>query len=88
VRFIGDFERLWIACVHRAAIRGAFQFARSELRTRTVLVLETIALRDQIAVLERTELVACASVLWTGCVGSCCRTAGRNGGESVTIVRL
>jgi hypothetical protein len=34
-------------------IRGAFLVARSELRTRTAL--ETIALRHQIAVLERNR---------------------------------
>jgi hypothetical protein len=32
---------------------GTFLLARSELRTRTALVLETIALRHQMAVLER-----------------------------------
>jgi hypothetical protein len=36
-------------------IGGAFLVARSELRTRTALVLETIALRHQIAVLERNR---------------------------------
>jgi hypothetical protein len=34
--------------------RGAFVVARSELRTRTALLLELIALRHQIAVLERS----------------------------------
>jgi hypothetical protein len=35
--------------------RGAFVVARSELRTRTALLLELIALRHQIAVLERSR---------------------------------
>jgi|SRR5271166_502699 len=34
---------------------GAVPGARSELRTRTALVLESIALRHQIAVLERSR---------------------------------
>jgi hypothetical protein len=36
-------------------IRGALRVTRSELRTRTALVLELIALRHQIAVLERNR---------------------------------
>jgi putative transposase len=36
-------------------IRRAFPVARSELRTRTALMLELIALRHQIAVLERNR---------------------------------
>ena len=46
-------------------------------RTRTAPVLEIIALRHPIAVLETTELVAPACVLWIGFCGSCCRTGGR-----------
>jgi hypothetical protein len=34
---------------------GAVPAARNELRTRTALVLESIALRHQIAVLERSR---------------------------------
>jgi len=36
--------------------RGAFLVAGSELRTRTALVLELIALRHQVAVLERNRI--------------------------------
>jgi hypothetical protein len=38
-----------------ASTSGAVPVARSELRTRTALVLESIALRHQIAVLERSR---------------------------------
>jgi len=55
---------------------GAFPVARRELWARTALVLEVIALRHQIAVLELSELVARASVLRIGCFGSCCRSGG------------
>jgi len=36
-------------------ISGAVPVARSETRTRTALLLEAVALRDQIAVLERSR---------------------------------
>ena len=52
--FIGGFERIAIACVDgRAAKRNPI--VRSEPRTRTALWLEAIALRHQIAVLERSR---------------------------------
>jgi hypothetical protein len=43
------------------------------------LVLESIALRHQIAVPQRSELFAFASVLLIACFGSCYRTGGRSG---------
>jgi len=60
----------------------AVPVARSELRTCTALVLEAIALRHQIAVLERAELSDPASVVSIGCFGSCCRAGGRNGAKA------
>jgi len=50
----------------------SFLVARSgEPRTRTALLLESITLRHQIALLERSELVARAFAFGIGCFGSC-----------------
>src|SRR5712692_10307835 len=57
-RFIGGFARLAIACLHAHADQRSGPgrpVARSEPRTRTALLLEAIALRHQIAVLERSR---------------------------------
>jgi hypothetical protein len=67
-------------------IRGAFLVARSELRPHTALVLETIALRHQIPVLERNRF-ARASVLRIGCFGSCCRIGGGAGVKVLLITQ-
>ena len=47
---------------------GAFLVARSEPRTRTALLLESIALRHQITVLERSELLARVFGVLIGCL--------------------
>jgi hypothetical protein len=54
-RFIGGFDRLAIAAFMEMATSEAVLVARGELRTRTALVLEAIALHHQIAVLERIQ---------------------------------
>ena len=52
---IGGFERLGIACFHGDRDKRGRPIAGSELRTRNSLLLEAIALRHQIAVLERSR---------------------------------
>jgi hypothetical protein len=59
--------------------RPALLAAGSKPRTRMALVLESIALRHQIAVLQRRRTFRLAFVLLIACFGSCCRTAGRSG---------
>ena len=51
---VGGFERRAIACLYGDADKGRVPLAHSEHRTRTALLLESIALRHQIAVLERS----------------------------------
>jgi len=58
---------------------AALSLARSEPRTRTALLLESIALRHQIAVLERSGTRRRCFRLWIGCFGSCSRVGGPNG---------
>ena len=56
--------------------------ARSEPRTRTALWLEAIVLRQQIAVLERAQPGAHASVALIDCFGFCCRAGGEVGAKA------
>ena len=51
--FIGGFERLAITCVHGDADKRSSP-GRPKPPIRTALMLESIALRHQIAVLERS----------------------------------
>ena len=51
----------------------------SEPRTLAALLLESIALRHQIAVLSAAELVARAFAFGIDCFGFCSRVGGRNG---------
>src|SRR5229473_4614015 len=53
--FIGGFARLAIACLHGPPTSRAVPVVRNEPRTRTALLLEAIALRHQIAVMERSR---------------------------------
>jgi len=55
------------------ATSGAILIARSEPRTRTALPLEAIALRHQIAVLERNRTRCPAYVVLISCSGSLSR---------------
>jgi hypothetical protein len=51
---VGGFERLAVGCFDGDADKRALPPARSDPRTRTALLLESVALRHQIAVLERS----------------------------------
>jgi hypothetical protein len=52
---------------------------RGERPTLTALILEMIALRHQIAVLDVAVRVVHASAFGIGCFGSCWRGGGRAG---------
>ena len=56
--------------------------ARSEPRTRTALWLEAIALRHQIAVLERSRTGARASIALIDWFEFCCRAGGQVGAKA------
>jgi hypothetical protein len=89
-RFIGGFASLvWRYALMVTLTSGAVPVARSEPRTRIalLLLLEAIALRHQIAVLERSRLDVRTSVVLIGCFGSCCRAGGRNGATACWIVQ-
>jgi hypothetical protein len=61
---VGGFERLAIACLYEDTDQTALPLARSEPRTRTALMLESIALHHQIAVLERNGTRRPCFSLW------------------------
>jgi hypothetical protein len=55
LEFIGGFDGLAVACgCMEMPTSESFLVARGGPRTRTALLLEPIALRDQIALLERS----------------------------------
>ena len=64
---------------------GAVLVARGEPRTCTSLLLESIALRHQIAVPGTAELVALTSVCFDRLFGSCYRAGVRIGARVVVI---
>jgi len=75
---VGGFDRLAIACLYGDAYKRGASDRPKRTPDLTVLLLESVAPRHQIA-WSAAELVAHASVVLIGLFGPCSRARGPNG---------
>jgi hypothetical protein len=74
-------REIMVATTMSSLFVALFALVASSSRTRAALEAEILAPRHQLAVLQRTRRVACASTAATASCGLCCTDSGPAGGD-------